>query len=329
MTSPDAVRSLLELAGRFDKPLSKGALQGITNYLKLGGTPETLRRAAVWRNYRDFVPEAQLHAENVLNNLATWDRPAVQGLEFMLNEVRQRTPTTSDARGDLVKLFGDVHPDLIRGAMPAVTVLAPRSRGWGRALDGLLSGDPYKERGGVGTLFSAVELAKRYPDTIISFEVPTPTPEGFGRVQDIAVIRRGTATTPEIILLYFEIKEVSTGQLGRRVPHQFAIDIRLDIESRREQAAAGTAVGERLGSFRWRVRKLELRRTALQQLVREGTAHPSENEITGRMIDSVRNQLRNAFRDPALSTIDPLELQAYQDAFDSITAARTLFLEFF
>ena len=318
--SPEAVRRLLELAGRGDLPLSKGALEGISNYLKLGGETETLARAAIIHDYNQRPAEARAHAERVLNNLAGWDKSAVQGLELMLNEVRTRTPTTSDVRGSLERLFGDVDPQIIKGAMQAVTVLAPRSRGLGKALTGLLSGNPYNERGGIGSLLSGVELAQRYPGTIISFEVPVETPQGFRRVQDIAVVDPNTGRA----LFNFEIKEVSTVQLGRRASHEFAVDILLDIEARKAEAAAGVKLTDRYGSFRWRIRKLNLREIAVEQLKREGSASPTEADVETRMREYVQQNLRKAFTDHALATVDPAELKAYQDAFDHLS-----FVEFF
>ena len=244
----------------------------------------------------------------------------MQGLELMLNVVRQRTPTTSDVRGSLETLFATVEPEIIKGAMEAVTELAPVTRGLGQVLTPLLSGNPYNERGGVGALLSGVQLAERYPGKIIAFEVPKITPEGFKRFLDIVVIDPATADAWETEIASFEIKEVSTLQLGNRAPHELAVDIRLESVTRSEQQASGLPVTERLGSIRWRIRELNIRQIAVAQLAKEGITAPSNDVVRGRMNDYVRAQLRKAFADPALKAFketDPAEFKAYQDKFEN------------
>ncbi len=320
---PEAVTRILRLVGRFIDPTNDAAWRGLSNFLRQGGDVRALARALTFgRATREFAAENALLANRVLTQLATWDASAVRGLG-LLYEVRPRMT----AEG-LSNLFSDFEPIQVRGIFQSIDRLAPISRGLSRVIGPLASGNEAQQRGAMGALSSANQLADQFPGRIISFEMPVIGPEGnVIRVQDIVVIEQqttrvaGETITQEVTLAAFEIKEVSTRNLGRRGPHQLAIDILLDSHARAQRATPPGTSRPFFETFRWRIRRAELQRDAMRRL---GITVPGDSRIEAEMRRMVEEQLQRAFDDPVLRTMNPTELQGYRNAFRNVP-----FVEFF
>jgi hypothetical protein len=308
------VTRLMRIVGRFIAPDNQDAWLGLSTYLRLEGDPALLARVLTFRDSQSLARENALHADTVLRQLAAWDASAVRGLHAAY-QIRRNLTTER-----IANLFANFEPEQVKGIFQSIDFLAARSRGLGHLLGPLTSGNIPQERGAIGALTSGVQLAERYPDTIISFEEPVTKPSGAViRIQDINVIRRetmrvaGEVRTAETTLASFEIKEVSTVNLGRRAPHELAIDIVLDAHARAQRPTPIGAARPFFETFRWRIRRLNLERIAA---LRAGIGDVHDPRIEQAMRDIVKDQLRAAFNDPALQSLSPQEIQGYRNAFD-------------
>lgn len=319
---PASVVPVLRALGRFISPTDTDAWAGLSNYLRRGGSLRVLHRVLSRGASVQESAEATQHAQRVLRQMARWGDSAVRGLG-VLYEVR---PNTSSER--ISNLFFDFEPAQVKGIFEAIDRLAPVSRGLGRVLGPLTSGDVAQQRGAMGSLTTAVQLANEHPNAIIAFEEPVFEEGGrLIRVQDINVIERqttrvaGVETTTEMTVASFEVKEISTASLGRRGPHQLAIDIVLDSLARSRRVAPVGAQRPFFETFRWRIRRTELAQRAARNLGITDTADPHVEPEMRRIVEGM---LRSAFDDPALNGLSASERDGYRRAFTGVP-----FVEFF
>jgi hypothetical protein len=316
------VTRLLRILGRIDAA-DTGSWEGVSNFLRRGGDVEALTRLLSHPSARADAPEALLRAQTALRQIAGWDESAVRGLAVLYAE---RPRMTAER---VANLFQDFEPEQVRGIFQSLDRLSSVSRGLGRVIGPLFSGDVAQQRGAMGSLTSAVQLAERYPGRIISFEEPVIDVEAGRviRVQDILVIERettrvaGVETTSEFTVAAFEIKEISTASLGRRGPHQLAVDILLDARARAERVTPVGASRPFFETFRWRIRRTELAERAARNL---GISDVNDPRVEPEMRRIVEGMLERAFDDPVLGSLSAEERAGYERAFTGVP-----FVEFF
>jgi hypothetical protein len=318
----NATMRVLQVVGRAIEPTDANAWRGLANYLTRGGNIAVLARTISHPSSVEFSPEALQRAQTRLRAMVGWDASAVRGLAI-LYELR---PRITGERVD--NLFFHNEPEQLVGILQTLDHLAPISRGLERLIPGLTSDNIAQQRGAMGALTSASQLAEQFPGRLLAFEEPIFDDGGrLIRVQDINVIERVTETiagetrTVERTLFSYEIKEISTASLGRRGPHQFAVDMLLDSIARaRVPVPAGTS-RPFFETFRWRIRRTELAARAARNL---GTTDTSDPRIDAEMRRLVEGMLVRGFDDPILNTMSSSERSGYQAAFTGVP-----FVEFF
>ena len=303
--------------------------RGLENYLRLGGDLPTLRRALVLYDRLQMTAEQQNHVSRVLAAMSTWDVEALHGLQAVY---RLRPRTTTEEIG---RLLLDHPADLSQGVLQSIAVLEPNSRGLARVIGAFLTETTAggaalnpQQIGAIGALRTGVQLLGEFPGQILSFEEPQFSAAGtLERVVDINVYERqsrriaGREQVTERLTTSVEVKEVSRASLGRRAPHQLAVDI---VRDHRIRASRVTPVGTARPYFetlRWRIRRAEFQRDAMQRV---GATLPEDPRVEPEMRRMVQSLLEPAFNDHVLNQLPAGEADNYRRAFNGVR-----FVEFF
>jgi hypothetical protein len=326
-----AVVRLLRIVSNTVAADKANAWRGLSNFLHLGGDPETLASVLTFSEARQAASEHQAHVSNVLAQLADWDASAIRGLN-QLYEIRPRTATRSDVHRSLEDLFSNFQsePVILKGTFQSIDFLTSRSapsRGLGSVLTSLM-GDANQQKGAIAQLARGVQLAHQYPDAQIDFEqrvfIEVPgTNLVLERVHDIAVYRLEdvptTAGVPMVerrLLFTEEVKEITAGRLSSRAREQLAKDIIADALARREGFSATGNAQPFLKTFRWLIRRNELETAAIERLQKSGNSSPSAQQIDQEMRAAIAAQLEKVFdRSEIKQALSKEELKSYQDAF--------------
>jgi hypothetical protein len=199
-------------------------------------------------------------------------------------------------------------------------------------LGSLLSSNRSNQIGAMGELTSAVDIAQQFPKATLVFGERTQIdPRGIARrIIDVTAYEvevrtvAGQQVTVEVMRTRFEIKEVSTADLGTRAPHQLALDISADSADRAVRPAPIAGSRPFFETFRWRIRRIDLERIARQRLAPADRTDPVKVEAAMR--DLVRDSLRPAFDDLAFKALPQAEQEGYRNAFEHDLR---LFVDFF
>jgi hypothetical protein len=294
--------------------------EGLSNFLRLGGSPDTLARA-IWFQDTDGALSA-----HVLSEMAKWDASSVRGLEGLY---RIRPKTTGN---QLESLFDGLSSEQSREFFRAIDILESKSRGLKQVLGRALSGDlsirdtqvqSRHQRGALGEIFRGLKLMNNNPGKIIGFGVDVlvedpVTKQATLRFFDVAVLepvpgKPDTPTSLLKILFVLESKETSTGRLDSRAPKELAKDIVIDA-----QARAATGGGKPFKTFGWGVRSWELEGIATDNLKKGGNANPTTDQIDAEMREIIKKQLRAAFKEPLLkNSLTQTQFDEYSAAFEN------------
>jgi hypothetical protein len=310
-----AVLRVLQNLSRFIDPSTEKAWTGLDNYLRLGGDPRTLAKAMAFGSPVEFAKESNNLANALLTQLADWDAEAVRGFGAMF---RMRPQLTAER---VLNVLSDFSHDQVRGILQSLAFLEPRSSGLSKVIGPLTSGSELSERGAMGALTAAVQLATAHPNAKLYFEVPVTDASGETiRVIDISVREEqttrvaGKVRTQEVEIASYEVKEVSTKSLGKRAPQELARDIVRDYQLRSTRPAPVGGSRPLFETFVWRVRGLDLREQAMQSL---GTTNPRDPRIDPAMRKVLLPQLLKALDRPEVKALPAAELDAYRKAFTS------------
>ncbi len=125
----------------------------------------------------------------------------------------------------------------------------------------------------------------------------------------------GREQVTEHLTTSIEVKEVTRESLGRRAPHQLAVDM---VRDSRIRAGRVTPVGTSRPFFetrRWNIRRAEFEQEAMQRV---GATFPQDSRVEPEMRRMVQRLLEPAFDDPVLNQLPAGEVDGYRQAFDGV-----------
>jgi hypothetical protein len=297
--------------------------RGLENYLRLGGDLPTLRRMLVLYDRAQMPADQQTQVVRVLAAMSTWNAETLRGLQAVYR-LRPRTTTA-----EIGRLLMDHPPAMSEGVLESIATLEPNSRGLSRVIGAFLTETTAgsmalnpQQIGAIGALHTGMELRAEFPGQILSFEEPQFGATGeVERIIDINVYERqsrrvaGREQVTEHLTVSVEVKEVTRQSLGRRAPHQLALDI---VRDHRIRAGRVTPVGAARPYFetlRWRIRRAEFEQEAMQRV---GATVPEDPRVEPEMRRMVQRLLEPAFDDLVLERLPAGEADNYRRAFDGV-----------
>lgn len=317
-----SVPRVLQHLARFIEPTNAQAWNGLSNYLSSGGDPALLARAMAYGQPKAFEAESKMLANALLGQMSDWNPVHFAGFQALY---RARPNLTAER---MLSLLTDFTPEQVRGILDSIFILEPRSQGLGKVIGPLTSGAEMSQRGAMGALTSAIQLAERFPTAKLVFEAEITNAAGdVTRVVDISVVEKQTTTvagvskSTEVEIGAFEIKEVSTSSLGKRAPQELARDIARDSALRAGRLTPAGASRPFFETFTWRIRGAEIRQQAIDAL-RNPAA--TEAQINTKMREIVAKSLEKAFDRPEFKALSAPEQDGYRKAFAGVP-----FVEFF
>lgn len=297
--------------------------RGLENYLKLGGDLPTLRRALVLYDRAQMAPEQRIHVVRVLAAMRTWSTETLRGLRAVYR-LRPRTTTA-----EIGRLLMDHPPGISEGVLESIATLEPNSRGLSRVIGAFLTETTAggmalnpQQIGAIGALRTGIDLRAEFPGQILSFEEPQFRATGeVERIIDINVYelqsRRvaGRVQVTEHLTASVEVKEVTRQSLGRRAPHQLAVDIVRDHRIRAGRVTPAGTARPYFETLRWRIRRAEFEQEAMQRI---GATVPQDPRVEPEMRRMVQRLLEPAFDDSVLKQLPAGEADNYRRAFDGV-----------
>jgi hypothetical protein len=342
------VKRVLQILGREKFTPNRETWLGLDNYLKLGGSPDTLTKILDFRKTANTPNYAADYMKIALEEIAQWGDAEVKGMEA-LYRLRRTKPT-----GEQIASLFAFHSSEAEGVRPTLRRLqflesgAKELRGINEVLGNLLSDRAANVSGAIGSLRAAAYLLTEHPGSIIAFEQPSEIAAPGSnrvliRVHDIRVITieetrvAGRNISKEVVLATREVKEISdTRYLGEdRVIRQLAKDILNDAIFWRAKPALPGGGHPVYGTFGWLIRGNEIRAQAIKDLqardpnfdkLPDGARLVKVNE---EMRARVRQQLSNVFDHEIIKNgLTADEQKTYKNAFDYAATYGTPFFEF-